>query len=119
MNNKFEVGISRQDITPKVGCCLYGYIPDIESEYVLDNLTLTTFAFSYGTTKAIMITLSVCMIATELCTTLRKEIAEKTGVPFDNILISCTHTHSGPPLCDMPGWGGIDYEYYNEKRLKI
>lgn len=114
MDNRLCVGVSRQDITPKVGCHLFGYNPDYISEYVLDNLTLTTFAFSFGEKKAIMTTISVCSIGTEIADELRREISEKTNIEYQNILISCTHTHTGPPLDTIPGWGGIDTEYYEE-----
>ena len=48
MTEKLFVGVSRKDITPEVGCQLFGYRPDLYSDGVNDNLTATAFAFYYG-----------------------------------------------------------------------
>ena len=51
MAKELLVGVGRSDITPKVGCQLFGYRPDLYSDGVNDNLTATAFAFSYGAVK--------------------------------------------------------------------
>ena len=39
MNKKLLLGVARGDITPELGCNLFGYRPDLHSESVNDNLT--------------------------------------------------------------------------------
>lgn len=112
MRNELYLGVAREDITPEVGGRLYGYGPDTYSTCVHDNLTATAFAFSYGDVKSLMISVCVCLMNTELTNALRKELAEKLSLSFENILISANHTHSGPALNNMTGWGDIDMEYY-------
>ncbi len=113
MNNKLLTGISREDITPEIGGRLFGYRPDIYSDSINDKLTVTAFYFSQNNIKAFMITATVCLIDTSLCDSLREELSEKFGLSKNNIIISATHTHSGPALVNAIGWGDIDYEYYN------
>ena len=39
------LGVAREVITPEVGSQLYGYTPDVFSEAVEDDLTVTAFYF--------------------------------------------------------------------------
>ena len=113
MENNLFLGVSREDITPEIGTCLYGYFPDFHSESIADNLTLTAFVFKSGNTKAVMISACVCIIHDSLADELCSEIAALINTNRNNIIISATHTHTGPALADSDGWGGIDFKYYN------
>ena len=114
MSEKLLVGISRKDITPEIGCQLFGYRPDLYSDGVNDNLTATTFAFSYREVKALMVTVSVCLLDNEIASFFKDEFEKRYNIPKGNILISATHTHTGPSTINMPGWGDIDRSYYDE-----
>lgn len=112
MKNKLLVGVSRSDITPEIGGQLFGYRPDLYSDGVNDNLTATAFSFTYGETKSLMITVSVCLLDNEITDYFRTEINKRYNIPRENILISATHTHTGPSTNNMPGWGDVDRPYY-------
>ena len=114
MLEKLLVGIARRDITPEVGCQLFGYRPDLYSDGVNDRLTATAFVFTCGEINALMITVSVCLLDNEVTDFFRCEIEKKYNIPKENILISATHTHTGPSTINMPGWGDIDRVYYEE-----
>ena len=75
MENNLFLGVSREDITPEIGTCLYGYFPDFHSESIADNLPLTAFVFKSGNTKAVMISACVCIIHDSLADELCSEIA--------------------------------------------
>ena len=105
------LGVGRAVITPKIGTALCGYVPDHFSESVNDDLTVTAFYFQTDSTVALMITATVCEIQTELCDELRAELASTYHVPLEQIILCCTHTHSGPNLMGAVGWGDIDREY--------
>ena len=49
------LGVSREIITPEIGGQMYGYRPDIFSESVADDLTVTAFYFRQGDTVCLMI----------------------------------------------------------------
>lgn len=114
MSNKLMLGVSRRDITPEIGGNLMGYNPNIYSEKVNDNLTATAFVFEYGKTKAAMVSITLCVIGGDICDTLRKQISDTCGIPFENILLSAIHTHSGPITAQMSGWGDLDVKYCDE-----
>lgn len=113
MKDKLFLGVSVADITPPVGTLLFGYRPDLKSESVNDNLTATAFAFAQGEKRYLLVTVCVCLLDTTVTDELREIISRDFGVEKGNILISATHTHSGPSTIDMPGWGGVNVEYYN------
>ena len=73
MAEKLFVGVSRKDITPEVGCQLFGYRPDLYSDGVNDNLTATAFAFYYGDVNALMVTVSVCLLDNEIASFFKDE----------------------------------------------
>lgn len=105
------LGVARKIITPEVGGRLYGYRPDIFSTTIADDLTVEAYYLKQGDTVAMLISATVCAIATDLCDELRKAIQEKCGVPAGNIMISAIHTHSGPCLTGGTGWGDRDLAY--------
>ena len=107
------LGVSRRIITPKVGCHLYGYRPDVISERVEDDLTATCFYFSQGARRALMVSVTVGSVANEIYDELAGRIEQAFAVPKQNCVISATHTHSGPNTCGEVGWGDLDYEYIN------
>ena len=108
---KLYLGVGRSDITPAVGGQLYGYRPDLFSESVEDRLNATAFCFMQGDLRALMISVTVCLINTELSNRIRGLLAETCGIPAENILLCATHTHSGPNTAGTYGWGDIDAEY--------
>ena len=112
MAQSLLLGAAREDITPNIGARIFGYSPTQYSERIRDRLSVTALAFGCGEKKSMLITATVGEIATALTNQLRAEISERTGISTDAIIIAATHTHSGPTLVDMIGWGDIDYEYY-------
>ena len=107
----FLCGAAREIITPPVGTLLYGYQPDLASTSVHDDLTATAIAFSSGTDTALLVSVTVGDIQTELDRALRAEMASACGVPADRIILAATHTHCGPNVSGVAGWGGIDRAY--------
>ncbi len=114
MSKKLMLGVTRRDITPEIGANLMGYNPHTVSNKINDNLTVTAFVFQYGDTKAAMISVTLCVIEDEICDNLRKQINESCNIPFDNIMISAIHTHSGPITATQVGWGNADKKYCDE-----
>lgn len=112
MNERFQAGAARAVITPPVGTCLYGYRPNWESTSLHDDLTLTAAAFRQGAQSALLVTVEVGDIHTDLCDEMRRTIGRATGIPEMHVLISATHTHSAPNVSGMEGWGEIDRPYY-------
>ena len=108
-----KLGVARKDITPQVGCNLYGYYPDLYATTLHDPLDVTALVFAWDEKKAAMISATVCLINTQLADEIRARIESETGIPADNVIIAATHTHTGPNTAGSFGWGEIDRAYCN------
>ena len=94
-----KAGIARQKITPPVGVDLTGYVARIgSSNKVHDDLCATALVLDDGATRVGIISLDIIGWSMEQDTALRKEISDATGIPQKNLLIACSHTHSGPAV---------------------
>jgi len=104
-------GVAREDITPPIGTALYGYEPNNFSESLHDPLSVTAVRLEKGDTKVMLVDFDLCLIADDLTDRLRRQTAEATGIPYENIIIHATHTHSGPNVSGEKGWGEIDHAF--------
>lgn len=111
---KFLCGAAREIITPKVGTLLYGYRPDVVSESVHDDLTLSAIAVGSETYTAVLISADICSIQNELTDELRKAVAVMCGISERDVIVASTHTHCAPNLTGMSGWGEINRPYFDE-----
>lgn len=111
-HNTFKAGASRENTTPPVGTLLYGYNPHQVSTSVHDPLSVTALAVSQNDKTALLITAEIGDIQTALCNEIREKVADLCGIIKENIIISCTHTHSAPNLSGTVGWGELDIKYY-------
>lgn len=108
---ELSLGIARRDITPAIGGNLMGYNDSVYSDSVRDGLNITAMVFGYGDLRYAIISATVCIVQKKLSIEIREKITEMTGIPFDNIMLEATHTHSGPNTYGGFGWGDIDKEY--------
>ena len=106
------MGVARKVITPEVGGRLYGYRPDIYSTTIADDLTVDAFYLKQGQQQVLLVSATLCALATDLCDELRQEIQNRFGIPAGACMLSAIHTHSGPCLTGgATGWGDRDVEY--------
>ena len=111
MSKVFKVGVGREIISPPKGVKLYGYPSDRPNEGVRDDLTINAIAFSNGKETGIMMSADLCSLEKSLIDKMREGISVATGVEKLNICISATHTHSGPIIATVAGWGEADDSY--------
>jgi len=57
-----------------------------------------------GGGKACLVACDVLMLERDILDNAARTIAEKTGIPFDAILINATHTHHAPTTCTIHGY---------------
>ncbi len=113
MKNQFKVGVAREVISPELGTLLQGYPRKRPAKKVFDDLTVSAIAFSKGDLLGIMISAEVLQVPAHSVNRIKDIVAKETGVDSKNISFSATHTHSGPSLESMPGWGDANDEYFD------
>ena len=103
--NTLSAGYARVDITPPLGVNIAGYYKERIADGVLDNLYACALAVSDGKNTVLLITTDLCSLSDTMADEWRAEIAEKTGLPTQNIYTHAVHTHQGPIVannCENP-----------------
>lgn len=90
------VGVATADITPGDNYPMSGYYHERLSTGVKDPLLAKAIVFRQGETTAAIVVCDLIGIASDLTAAVRREAAAKTGIPGEHIMLSGTHTHTGP-----------------------
>lgn len=93
----FLVGTGVVEITPPEGFPLYG-VPAVKSTGVKDPLYAKAIVFSQGETQGVLLVCNLLGIPRDLSRIVRERASNQTGIPFQNISISATHTHTSPGI---------------------
>lgn len=111
MKKAVEIGIRAgaacRDISPATPVALYGY-PHVEriSTGIHDPLLAAVLVLQGGGQTLVMASLDLLMIEPPVARELRRAVAGALAIPEAGVLISCTHTHSGPVTSRLVAWSG-------------
>jgi len=110
-----KAGFAKTDVTPRVGVELSGFGPYLNrrSIGVRDKLWARAMALSDGSKTLIVVSCDLLGLDGDFVSQVRQLITQETGVGPENIMVHCTHTHSGPATRLIYGWGQIDAPYMN------
>lgn len=106
-------GYGEKTITPPLGLELsgYGFYLERRAEGVLDDLKVRAVVISDGSLRFTLISLDLVGLTVAFADALRREAAAAVGISPQNILLACTHTHTGPATQPLRGIGEVDEEY--------
>lgn len=96
--SELRMGVAAVKITPPLGTPMAGYYGERKSKGVLDDIYAKTVVLDDGKTKTAMVVCDVIGLSQTVVVEARRMIQEKTGIPADNVMISATHTHTGPVI---------------------
>ena len=92
-----KCGFFKLDITPPLGCRVAGYPTERIADTVIDPLYMRAVAFqSEGT--VILLCCDLIGIAQTAAQDIQAYVAEYVGCKKTDVIINCTHTHTGPNL---------------------
>lgn len=92
-----QVGFGKSNMMPEgVVTIAGGEDPNRLSTGALDYLTASCIAFSDGTNTVLLYTIDMQCLTTAFIGGAKQNISRETGVPVENIMLSCTHDHSSP-----------------------
>ena len=89
-------GTAVVEITPPHGYRMSGYFMERLNTGVRDPLKAKALVFRQGKTQAALVFCDLIGIGPGLSRSARMSAAGKTGIPFENIVIAATHSHTGP-----------------------
>ncbi len=116
-----RIGYASVDITPQLGVELsgYGWFLGRKAEGVLDKLYARAVAFEgncesdtgNSTKSMLLINCDIVAIKQSITNMVKQQISNELGIDETNIMIVCTHTHTGPATGILIGCGEPDEEY--------
>ena len=102
METLLKVGFGKADITPKESVPLDGYANGANrfSEEQRDPLQATCIAFSGEGGKAMLFTVDCLQTYKQFADPVREQLSKEFDIPFENINIAGTHSHSAPAMLE-------------------
>lgn len=121
-----SAGAAAVDITPPKACPMAGYYSYRGAEGTHDPLFAKVLVLEKDGTTAALVALDLISTTRGMVEESRKLIEKQTGIPGKNVMISATHSHTGPVLWDgsmradlLSGGSRIAKDYIAELPGKI
>ncbi len=110
---KLTAGYGETLITPPIGVELsgYGFYLERKAMSVLDDLKARALYLENDGQKLLLISCDLVGFTVAVADAIRGKISKAVKVPSSNILLACTHTHTGPATMPLPGIGEMDPGY--------
>jgi hypothetical protein len=95
-------GAARLEITPAPGIELMGYgartgrASGVHDPLYARALALRSSQNGPESSSVVLVSADLCLITPDQALWIRQEVARKVGLVPEAVLVSCTHTHSGP-----------------------
>lgn len=96
-----KCGASEVDITPSLGSNIPGYFTVRESTGVIDRLYAKALVAENGESAVAFVVLDAILVPNDAVGAIRERVARFTGIPGERVMISATHTHTGPSVASM------------------
>ncbi|PFA25644.1 alkaline ceramidase [Bacillus cereus] len=91
-----KVGVCKVDITPPLGIDFIGYHRETGIRNIEERIYATIYVFANHQAKTVFISIDNIGMLIEDTIIIREQVANELNVPFENITVVYTHTHSGP-----------------------
>jgi len=93
-----RVGTAAVNISPPAGTPMAGYYYARGSESVIDDLYAKAAVLGDGSTKVALVVCDLITLPRRTVLEARQLIEQQTGIPGSHVMMSATHTHTGPAL---------------------
>ncbi len=115
MNKTISVGFARKCITPPLGTAISGYFEPRHAKGVHDELYVSATAFDDGEKRAVLLACDLCGMKNQyLLDGYKKMISEFCNIPAEAVIVTCSHTHTGPVIGDDEFSGEKSNPVYDE-----
>jgi hypothetical protein len=95
---ELRAGAASVLITPPLGTPLAGYYSPRGATAVLDDLHCKALVLEQDGTKAALVVCDLISLSRRTVLEARRLIEKQTGIPGGHVMISATHTHTGPVI---------------------
>ncbi len=98
MATELRAGAAQKTITPPVGVSLAGYFHDRVAATVRDELSAKCVVFESDGQRVAFVACDLISVHSEITDSARSLIEKETGIRSDHVMVSATHTHTGPEV---------------------
>jgi len=98
---ELKAGAATTNITPHLGTALAGSFSPRISDDVHDELYAKAVALDDGTARLALVVCDLICAPRAYLDRAKGMVEEVCGIPRSNVMISCTHTHTGPAPADL------------------
>jgi hypothetical protein len=95
---ELRAGAAAEVITPAVGVPMAGYYHPRAAEGVIDELFAKALVLERDGTKVALVVCDLIAMPRDVAVEARALIEQSVKIPADHVMISATHTHTGPIL---------------------
>ena len=96
-----EAGMAEIDITPPVGFRMAGDFPERLATAIHDPLKAKALVLRQGNEQAALVFCDFVGVSLNVTTNARARASQNTGIPVSHIVITATHSHTGPSFDDV------------------
>ena len=112
-----KVGAASKIINNVLGTHIQGATVGKRAKSIRDNLEANALFLNNGSESVLLVSCDLAGLVPKFVVSAREAMGEATGLAPRNIIITCTHTHSGPSLLPTNYLKPVDNEYM--ERLKV
>ncbi|MGD9496559.1 MAG: neutral/alkaline non-lysosomal ceramidase N-terminal domain-containing protein [Armatimonadota bacterium] len=108
-----RAGFAKTDLTPRIGVelCGFAYYLNRHSIAVRDRIWARAMAIEQGDRRVVVVSNDIIQVDREITREVRRRVTEATGIAAQDIMVHCTHSHSGPATGHLRGFGAPDPPY--------
>jgi len=99
-----KAGAAVVDVAPPLGIKMSGYFEERIARDIHDPLFAKALVLDDGETRLAVVVCDLIGVERKYLDEAKRMVCECTDIPPSNVLICCTHTHTGPDVEDM-GYG--------------
>ncbi len=96
-----SIGVATADITPPIPFRLSGYFNERLSTGTKDPLQVKAIVFEQGNTRVVLAICDVISLDGHVPKAIRKQVHERLNIPEEAVIVTGTHTHTGPLYNDV------------------
>lgn len=109
-SSRFLAGAAKVVTTPPLGTRINGDFVTHYANFIHDDLYSKAIVLQHDTTLIALVVVDICVMPKDFLDEVKLAITAVSEIPFDNILISSTHTHSAGSVAEIH-LGGVDLAY--------
>src|SRR5687767_13678746 len=107
-----RAGVGRSSLTPAIGNWLLGFADRASGcTAIRDELYATALVLDDGARRLVLVSCDLIFVHPRIVKQVREIVEATTNIPGRNVMICCTHTHSGPPGFATEQSAPIDQAY--------